>query len=318
MFSLQFPFEPCPQKISLNDSILLVGSCFSDEMGSLLQLNKFQVLSNPFGTIYNPYSIAKIITGEVKHNNLIKKDDLYFHWDSGGKVASLSKKELTDRIELLSSQTQQFISQANWIIITLGTAWVHRHLATDQIVSNCHKIPNVAFQKKILSIHSISASLTKMKSHLSAVNPDVNIIYTVSPVRHIRDGLVENNRSKARLLESVHEEVEKHENTFYFPSYEILMDELRDYRFYEEDLIHPSKQALQYIWDQFAKSYFDSRTTNFLSEWKKIQMALSHRPLAPDSKKHQIFLTKTMEKIKKLNKTVDLSAELNQIKAQIK
>ena len=317
MFKLDFPLKPNRQKINLKDSVYLIGSCFSDEIGALFTSNKFKNLSNPFGTIYNPCAIFKIVRGEIDTHNLIKSHEIYYHWDAHGELAALQESDLIQEVEKRLNVSMDFLKECKWLIITLGTAWAYRYKETNQIVANCHKVPHSKFNKELLSIDRITDSFKSTKAFLRKLNPTVNIILTVSPVRHLRDGLVENNRSKARLIEAVHQIVEQDDNTSYFPSYEIVIDELRDYRFYSEDLVHPSKQAVDYIWSKFSDRFFDHETTEFLNEWRKVVSALNHTPFMPESKEHQGFLKTMLNKLEKLNQKMDLSVEMKAVKEQL-
>ena len=188
------------------------------------------------------------------------------------------------------------------IIITLGTSWVYRLLESDEIIANCHKVSQHKFKKELLSIEEINKSLSSIISLIRKVNPDINFIFTVSPIRHLKDGFIENQQSKSHLISALHQIIKKQENTFYFPSYEIMMDELRDYRFYKEDMIHPNQIAINYIWEKFYKNWLSDEAIGLKKQVMKIQSGLEHRPFNPDSKKHQQFLFSLQEKIEILKK----------------
>jgi len=314
---LDFPIRPSFKKISLEDSIYLIGSCFSDEIGLKMNSAKFNSISNPFGTVFNPHSIFKILSGKIDHNDTIVNDGIHYHWDAHGEISSLTQENLQKLTKQKIYESYQFIQKAKWLFITFGTAWVYRYRKTGEIVANCHKVPNNEFFKELLTIEDIADSFRSFKKDLTSTNPYINIVLTVSPVRHVSDGIVENNRSKARLLESVHDMVDRFENVAYFPAYEIMNDELRDHRFYNEDLIHPTQQAVDYVWDKFTDAYFDDEALAYLKKWKKIKDALNHRPFQPKSTAHQKFLKATLKELESLNKRVDLSTEIKLVKSQL-
>lgn len=317
VFKLDFNIRESSNKISIKDKSLLLGSCFSDEIGSKLTDNKLQSLSNPFGTIYNPYSIFKLIANKAKANDIIESQGVYYHWDAHGEISGLSGAETISFFEKRNNETQTFLEKCKWLIITLGTAIVYENQA-GHIVANCHKVPAKNFKKRFLNQDEITKQFASLHSHLLDINPLLNIVFTVSPVRHIRDGLIENNRSKAILIDAIHIITSQHKNTYYFPSYEIVMDELRDYRFFKTDRIHPTEEATDYVWNQFIQTYFDSEAKDFLQEWSKVKAAIHHRPFQPKSASHQAFLKSSLGKLQKLNEKVDLSVEIAQVRQQLK
>ncbi len=314
MFKLDFDFPPSKAKITLDDKVYLSGSCFSDEIGGKLSIYKFESLSNPFGTLYNPISIFKSISGSLNKENTIESGGVFYHWDCHGKISGLSNGEVEKQVEITQVSSTNFLSSATVIILTLGTSYVYQHRSTNEIVANCHKVPSKEFTKQLLTKEEIVQSFSDLYSNL---NSNLKIVLTVSPVRHIRDGLVENNLSKARLIESVYEIVQAHENVSYFPSYEIMNDELRDYRFFAQDMIHPSEQAVDYIWKKFSDHFFDQKTKTFIDDWNKVLSALNHAPFQPKSKEHQRFLKKTMSTLENLKDQIDVSNELKAIQKQI-
>ncbi|MFK7951344.1 MAG: GSCFA domain-containing protein [Ekhidna sp.] len=318
MFKLNFDIPQSEKKITLKDQIYLIGSCFSDEIGSLLKENKFSSLNNPFGTLYNPHSICKLIRNESSGNEIIDSQGVFYHWDSHGQVSGLDESEVISSFENALKQSDKALKEVNWLVITLGTGLVYRLKATNEIVANCHKIPSNQFSKELLTTNSIVDDFKKTIDYLKGINPELNILFTVSPVRHVKDGLVENNLSKSRLISAVHELVNNHSHLHYFPSYEIMMDELRDYRFYKKDMIHPSEEAVEYVWKKFSDTYFDQEALSFLSEWQKIKSALHHKPFQPHSDKHQQFLKNTLLQLEKLNDLVDISVEKQMLQEQLK
>ncbi|SNS79818.1 GSCFA family protein [Ekhidna lutea] len=316
MFKIDFNIPESSTKINLKDSIFLIGSCFSNEIGKTLTENKLQSLSNPFGTIYNPYSIFNLLSNSAEANDVIESQSVFYHWDAHGEISGLSESETISVFEKRNKESQAFLKNCNWLIITLGTAIVYENQA-GHIVANCHKVPAGNFKKRYLNQEEIISQYSSLHSYLNDINPDLKIVFTVSPVRHIRDGLVENNRSKAILIDAIHTITSQYKNTSYFPSYEIVVDELRDYRFFKTDRVHPTEEATEYVWNQFVQTYFDSETQDFLQEWNKLKAAIHHRPFQPESKSHQAFLKSTLEKLKKLNEKVDLSVEVAKVSQQL-
>lgn len=317
MFKLEFDIPVSSKKISQKDSLFLVGSCFSDIIGDQLQRSKFRVLSNPLGTVYNPISIFKALRGSIDQDNVIESHGVWYHWDAHGGVSGLSKEQVTTEVQKRQANAQLVLSKAKKLIITLGTATVYRLLESGEVVANCHKVDARRFKKELLSAEEIVSDWHKTHKTLLDINPGIEVIFTVSPVRHVRDGLIENNLSKAILLQAAHEIVGSDENNSYFPSYEILIDELRDYRFFSSDLIHPSVEAIKYIWEKFMHCYFDKETQDFVAEWGKILAALSHRPFQPKSEAHQLFLKNTINKLEHYKNSVDVSKELEALHNQL-
>ena len=314
MFNLSLDLPSSEKSISLQDHVYLVGSCFSDEIGVKLGTNKFNTLQNPFGTIYNPISIFKTLTGDLDPLNIIESQGVFYHWDCHGKLSALSKSVLTESVKSIMETSSQYLDNATHLVITLGTSHVYEYKKNGQVVANCHKVNGSDFSKRLLTADEIQLAFSDLYERL---NPNLNIIFTVSPVRHIRDGLVENNLSKAILLQAVHEIVDGHKNIEYFPAYEIMIDELRDYRYYGEDMVHPSDQAVDYIWKKFTNVYFDADTKQFVNDWSKITQALNHKPFQAKSKQHQDFLSNIVDKVKALEGKVDVSKELATIQNQL-
>ena len=314
VFKLNFDFPPSNTKINLHDKVYLAGSCFSDEMGTKFQQHKFQSCQNPFGTLFNPLSIFNSIAGKLDVTNTIESQGVFYHWDCHSKISGLEENELKNEVAKTMTTSTEFLESAQALILTFGTAFVYTYKPTGSVVGNCHKVPADQFEKRLLSKQEITNAFDEVYAGLDT---NLNIVLTVSPVRHIRDGLIENNLSKAVLLESVHELVKNYSNVEYFPSYEIMNDELRDYRFFARDMIHPSDQAIDYIWNSFSKTYFDNETSNFIEKWSKIQLALNHNGHQPNSMKHQHFIQTTISQLEKLKDQVDVSNEIASLKTQL-
>jgi len=287
--------------INYNSKLLLLGSCFSENIGNKLSYYKFQSEQNPFGILFHPKAIETFIT-KTTNKEKYTENDVFFHnerwhsFDAHSVLSSSSKEELLTSLNNNITSAFQQLKSASHVIITLGTAWVYREIATDTIVANCHKIPQKNFLKELLTVEEVSESLEAINSLIKSINPETTIVYTLSPVRHIKDGFIENQRSKAHLLSAIHQTIEPRNNTHYFPSYEIMMDELRDYRFYAEDMIHPNQTAINYIWEKFSEVWFSEEAIETMKEVETIQKGFAHKPFNPNSEAHLLFLKKLQQK----------------------
>ncbi len=287
--------------INYNSKLLLLGSCFSEKIGNKLSYYKFQSEQNPFGILFHPKAIETFIT-KTTNKEKYTENDVFFHnerwhsFDAHSVLSSSSKEELLTSLNNNITSAFQQLKSASHVIITLGTAWVYREIATDTIVANCHKIPQKIFLKELLTVEEVSESLEAINSLIKSINPETTIVYTLSPVRHIKDGFIENQRSKAHLLSAIHQTNEPRNNTHYFPSYEIMMDELRDYRFYAEDMIHPNQTAINYIWEKFSEVWFSEEAIETMKEVETIQKGFAHKPFNPNSEAHLLFLKKLQQK----------------------
>ncbi|WP_428742579.1 GSCFA domain-containing protein [Tenacibaculum sp.] len=302
IFQTQIPLKKQPHhQIDYHSNLLLLGSCFSENIGNQLSYYKFQSKQNPFGILFHPKAIELLITNSINQKEYTE-DAIFFHnerwhcFEAHSALSSPSKEELLSNLNNNVNSTFKQLKDASHVIITLGTAWVYREIATDTLVANCHKIPQKKFLKELLSIDEILESLEAINSLVQSLNKDISIIYTVSPVRHIKDGFIENQRSKAHLLSAIHQVVEPRKKVYYFPSYEIMMDELRDYRFYAEDMIHPNQTAINYIWEKFSETWFTEDTLKVMKEVETIQKGLTHKPFNPNSEAHLLFLEKLQQK----------------------
>ncbi|CAM2946893.1 GSCFA family protein [Flavobacterium succinicans] len=282
-----------------------MGSCFAENIGNKFQYFKFNTLVNPFGIIFNSVSIEKMIERVVLQKTF-SKEDIFYHnerWHSYEVHSDCSTDDpeaLLNNLNQLLSETKKQLQEATHFIITYGTSWVYRHIETNAIVANCHKVPQKQFTKELLSIDKIQKSIQNTISLITILNPKCNFIFTVSPVRHLKDGFVENQVSKAHLIAAIHDNLKTEHlelNTDYFPSYEIMMDELRDYRFYADDMIHPSPMAIDYIWERFTATQIDANAIATMELVQTIQKGLAHRPFNPNSESHQKFEANLKEKI---------------------
>jgi hypothetical protein len=311
-----------PQKMGISDRILTIGSCFADAIGTRLQQNRLKVLANPFGNLYNPHSIHKAIRYALYNelpvaHTFLSRDGICFNYDFHSEVSDVNQLNLSTKLKEITGAAHYHLAASEWIIITYGTAWVYERKESGEIVANCHKIPNTNFVKSLLSQQEITDSFGKLHNELKKFNPGIKIIVTVSPVRHIKDTLELNSVSKAVLRAACHTMVGTFSDVSYFPSYEVMLDDLRDYRFYKADMIHPSDVAEDYIWEKFGETYFTQDVKTILSQWNEIQRAINHRPFHPASPAHQSFLKETLTRLESLKGTIDVENEVALIKSQI-
>ena len=291
--------------IEYSSKLLLLGSCFSENIGDKLNYFKFQTNQNPFGILFHPKAIENLITNAINKKEYIAEDlifqnERWHSFDSHSNLSSPNKNELLGNLNSAISSTNKQLKEATHIIITLGTSWVYRFIETDTIVANCHKIPQKKFLKELLSVDEIVESLEAIIALLKSVNKDVNVLFTVSPIRHLKDGFLENTQSKSHLITAIHS-ILNADKISYFPSYEIMMDELRDYRFYAEDMVHPNKTAINYIWERFIETWISENSQATMQEVETIQKGISHRPFNENSEQHQKFLKNLELKKEKLN-----------------
>jgi len=288
--------------------ILLLGSCFSENIGAKFNYFKFRAVQNPFGILFHPKAIETFITNainlkEYQEKDLIFQNERWHCFDAHSSLSSSEKNKFLENLNAAISTTQTTLKKASHIIITLGTSWVYRFIENDTIVANCHKIPQKKFLKELLTVDEITESVDATIALIKSVNKDVTILFTVSPVRHLKDGFVENMQSKSHLIAAMHHIIDIGKNIHYFPAYEIMMDELRDYRFYAEDMIHPNTTAINYIWEKFVATWFSEQTSSTLKEIDTIQKGMQHKPFHSASKEHQLFLENLSAKKEKIKAT---------------
>ncbi len=315
------PVEIKPRNFGLSHSTqtLMLGSCFTENVGRKLHYYKFQALINPFGVLYNPFSIKnalEILTGKQHFTEDILEEynNRWFSFYHDTSFSAPDKKEVEEKIESTQREAAKYLKNAGLLIITFGTSWAFRHIAKDMIVANCHKLPSNNFRRELLSPENIISHYLELIKEIYQINPKVQIIFTVSPIRHWRDGAVENQLSKASLIYSIHKIIENYPEIDYFPSYEIVMDELRDYRFYAKDMIHLNETAIEYIWERFSETYITENSNSLMKEVEKIQKAKNHRPFNPSSDAYQNFLNEHIEKTRQLKEKypmLDFSEELD-------
>ena len=286
-------------QIDYSSKLCLLGSCFTENMSQKFDYFKFQNLTNPFGILFHPLAIENLITNAINEKQYTSKDvfshnERWHCFEAHSKLSDTSKETLLHILNANIKLMQLQLKEATHIVITLGTAWMYRFIETDAIVANCHKLPQKKFVKELMAVDEITHSLQAITSLIRTVNPDVSLIVTVSPVRHLKDGFAENSLSKAHLISAIHQVVAAHEKLHYFPSFEIMLDELRDYRFYEEDMLHPNATAINYIWEKFQDTWIASNAYETMKEIAHIQKGLGHKPFNPNSEAHQDFL-RTLE-----------------------
>lgn len=293
------PGEP---KIAPDSAILLLGSCFVENIGKKLEYHKFRTLQNPFGILFHPTAIATFLSHvsslkRFSEADIFPYNERWHSFDAHSALSSPDKMELLQKLNSAVQQTHEFLQKASHVVITPGTAWGYRHKASDRTVANCHKLPQREFTKELTKVEAQMAVCVDI---IRNVNPEATVIFTVSPVRHLKDGFVENQQSKSRLITAVHDAIAHKSNTHYFPSYELMMDELRDYRFYAEDMLHPNATAIDYIWTRFCEAWMSEASLQLLEAVKQIQLGLAHRPFNKDSEAHKKFVDKLQQQIRRL------------------
>jgi hypothetical protein len=295
-FSTKIPIPKSNTPINYNSKIVLLGSCFAENMSEKFEYFKFQNTVNPFGIIFNPVSIEKLISRIVNQQDFTEKD-IFFHnerwhcYEVHSDLSHENKEEFLNQLNQIIEQSNNRIIDSTHIIITYGTSWIYKLKSTNEVVANCHKVPQSEFEKEILSVETIEKSISNTIDLIQKINPNGNIIFTISPVRHVKDGFVENQRSKAHLITAIHKIINCQLSIVnYFPSYEIQMDELRDYRFYAQDMLHPNQIAIDYIWEQFFLTQVEEAIFPIMQEVCNIQKGLAHKPFHSNSNRHKSFL----------------------------
>jgi hypothetical protein len=312
-----FSIEPSPQKITYTDPVMFIGSCFAASIGRQLELGRMPVMINPAGTVYNPVSVCNTIntiTSRKKYDpaDLFKYEDTWVSFDHYTDFSSSLPEEILDKINSKSAEAHKFLTDAKFIFITFGTAMVFRWNESGKIVSNCHKIPSARFTHELLSPDYIASLWMDQLDKLKSLFPDLKVVFTISPVRHWKDGAHSNQVSKAVLFIAVEKLLEHPSKPSYFPAYELVMDDLRDYRFYNDDMLHVSDMAVDYIWEAFRSCYFDKGTTSLWNEVAKISKAVSHRIQTNDKTQVRKFAENILSRIDlitKKNPSISLEKE---------
>ncbi|MBP6432725.1 MAG: GSCFA domain-containing protein [Ferruginibacter sp.] len=317
-FHLEFFPKSFDTKIVHQDKLFLMGSCFTENIGTKFKQHKFSVLENPNGILFNPVSIAKSITSYIENKQYIQADlfyqnELWNSWEHHTRFSDVDMQVCLNRINESQQQAHQFLKTADWVFITLGSAFVYEVgiglgtnstnknvVANSTVVANCHKVPTDKFNKKLLAVEDVLSVLDNVMHRIFMFNPTAKIIFTISPVRHLRDGFIENNRSKAVLIQAVHHLVNKFNKLFYFPAYELVIDDLRDYRFYAEDMVHPNYAATNYVWDKLVECCIDENTIQLMKQINEINAAVNHKSFNPTTEAHKKFIEATLNKIKNI------------------
>lgn len=306
------------EKITYPNKIFLIGSCFTEHIGGRLQESKFPVLQNPNGILFDPVSVGRSLVSYINQKKYGKDDLMYLNelwqsWNHHSIYSSMDAAEVLLNINNAQRVAYEFLKEGDWLIITLGSSFSYRLTEGGEAVANCHRAPARWFDKYLLPTDETVAALTEAIEALQAINPSLKIILTISPVRHIRDGVVENNRSKARLIEAVHSITEKYTHCFYFPAYELVIDVLRDYRFYDVDLVHPNYAATEFVFEKFCEVYVSADAQQLMEEVRKVVTAYKHKPFQPGTLSHQSFLKNHYDKVLQLQQkypALDFEKEL--------
>jgi hypothetical protein len=304
-FQLDINIPLLPKPIQYSDKILLMGSCFTEHIADRLAQHRFRICSNPNGILFNPLSVAHSLKGylmgrQYEASELFYLNELWNSWDHHTRFSDMDAEQALQNINGEQAAAAACIQEADWIMITLGSAFQYYLKEGNKAVANNHRAPSQWFEKKLLSIDDIVAALSETLQLLQAKNPKAKVLFTISPVRHIRDGVVDNNRSKARLIEAVHELCAQFPFVHYFPAYELVMDVLRDYRFYDVDLVHPNFAATSYVWEAFTQHCIAPETNEWMKEVLDINIAQNHRPRFAQTQAHQDFCAKYAAKARAL------------------
>ena len=341
-FMVHIDVRKLARQINYKDKILLIGSCFTEHIGNSLEELKFSVLQNPNGILFDPYSVARSLQSYAHNKRYTEEDffelnEIWHSWEHHSRYSDVNRDHAVYRVNASQGKAHEFLSTADWVIITLGSAFSYRltdfaikaktvshesspgmRTITGMGVANCHRAPAQWFDKNLMAIDEIISVLDSCLQELFEFNSRINVIFTVSPVRHIRDGVVDNNRSKARLIEAVHHVVQKFERVNYFPAYELVIDVLRDYRFYDLDLVHPNYMATEFVLEKFADSCVDENSRALMEEVKQIVTARKHKAFQPETMAHKQFLKSYFEKTSQLKARhpfLDLTEEINYFKS---
>lgn len=312
-FRTEIPVVPLSFPITHREKILLMGSCFTEHIGEKLETSGFQTDINPFGVLYNPLSLASglqdLIKGKVYSlADIFEHQGLYASFYHHSRFSAPTKEECLEQINQRREESSLFLQQSSVLVVTFGTAFVYRLKETGNVVSNCHKLPADCFERKRLSVEDIVLAWRDLLRDLFAYNPRLSVLFTVSPIRHWKDGANGNQLSKASLLLAIEQIVElftagnNANSVQYFPSYELVLDDLRDYRYYAEDMLHPSPVAVNYIWEKFSTACFSKETQQAIIEYEKIDQALRHRPFHPESETYQVFIREARERLESFKK----------------
>lgn len=307
------------KRISYPDKIFLSGSCFTEHMGRRLEELKFPVIQNPNGILFDPLSVCKSIVSYIQNKqyqpeDLFYMNELWQSWQHHSQFSGMDKEIVLKNINRSQQKAHNFLKEADWLIITLGSSFSYQLIESGEAVANCHRAPAQTFRKHLLGIDETITALDTCLHQLFHFNKKINILFTISPVRHLRDGVIENNRSKSRLIEAVHHLVNKFSRLYYFPAYELVIDVLRDYRFYDIDLAHPNYSATEFVFEKFVQYFINEDSQALIEEIKRIVIARKHKAFQPETNAHKEFLRVQLEKINLLQSRcpdLDFKEEIN-------
>ena len=300
-----------------------MGSCFTENIGDKLLAHKFSVLQNPNGILFNPVSVKEalenyITNKQITADSLFYLNEAYHSWQHHSRYSAITKETAVEKINAAAKETHDYLKKADWLILTFGSAWVYEltekaaNATAGKVAANNHKAPADWFNRRLLKNDELLEIIEKTIRQLQQFNSGLKIIFTISPVRHLREGFIENNRSKAALINAVHTAVEQYENVFYFPAYELVIDDLRDYRFYAEDMVHPNYAATNYVWDKFIAACIDEPSQLLMQQINEINAAVNHKPFNPQSEAHKKFVQGVLNKMQSLARQysyIDFSKE---------
>jgi hypothetical protein len=327
-FHFEFDIKKLGQPIMHKDKLFLIGSCFTENMGEKLKKYKFSILENPNGILFNPVSVTEALTSYMENSlvteaNLFQLNEGWHSWKHHSRFSGLSAEDSLNKINTSTSNAHDYLKRADYLMITLGSSWIYTltdkaiNAKPGSIAANNHKAPADWFYRRLMTTEEVLQTLDNTLYRLFHFNSKLKIIFTISPVRHLREGVVENNRSKAVLIQAVHHLVDKFDRLYYFPAYELVIDDLRDYRFYAEDLVHPNYSATQYVWEKFINACIDEKAKSLMEEIHSINLAYQHKPFNASSEQHKKFLQSFYEKTKAIQEQhpdLDFKKELEYFK----
>jgi len=325
-FRTEIPAPSSAWNIENDSQLLFMGSCFAENIGQKLEEQKMKTLINPFGVMYNPVSLARSVrrivdNAKASDRDLIQLKDLWASFNFHSCFSGLDKGQVLWSINNATEKAHEFLKKTNYLVLTLGTAWVYILQSTDEIIANCHKVPEKHFMRERLSIDDIRTSLKSIADDVVRINPELKIILTVSPIRHWKDGAHQNQLSKASLLLAIEKLVQEEVHVEYFPAYEFQMDDLRDYRFYKKNLLHPNGEAVEYIWTKFKECYFSEDAHTILGQVASFIKAAHHRPFNRLSESHQKFVRIQLVELKEFHKKhphFDFEEEIHLLQSQLR
>jgi len=330
-FHYEFPIKKIPTPLMHYHKMVMMGSCFTENIGHLLKSHCFTVLENPNGILFNPISVVEAVDSYIHQKQIVASDlfllnETWHSWKHHSRFSGTTQADAVTKINASTTAAAQFLKTANHLMITLGSAWIYRLTESadgiaGSVAANNHKAPAAWFERELLTAATTQQMLQQMVDQLLQFNPYLQIIFTISPVRHLREGVIDNNRSKAVLIQAVHDLANINNAIYYFPAYELVIDDLRDYRFYAEDLVHPNYQATQYVWEKFVDACIDNDTSKQFKLIREIKLAYQHKPFNPETSQHHQFLKKYANETAHLMEqfpNIQLTEELNYFKTGIR